>query len=106
MYWNRENRGGGIRKKSSELLADENWKYFREKVQFRKFSTESENLNLSKIGGTLKHGENASWPQWGMDATGPKHHILAATMSTSDTGTLFKEWQVLQSIDVQSLVHR
>jgi len=35
-------------------LADENQKNFQEKVKFRKFSTESE--NLSKIGGKSEMG--------------------------------------------------
>jgi len=51
------------KKRSSEILSDENRKYFLEKVTFWKFSTESE--NLSKIGGNLKQGWNASWPQGG-----------------------------------------
>src|SRR6218665_623738 len=51
------------KKRSSEMLADENRKNFWEKVKFRKFSTESE--NLSKIGGSLKHhglrGDGCPW---------------------------------------------
>ena len=42
-------------------MADENREIFREKVKFRKFSTESG--NLSKIGGNMKQGRYASWPQ-------------------------------------------
>jgi len=34
---------GKEEKRSSEILADENGKIFREKVKFGKFSTESEN---------------------------------------------------------------
>src|SRR6218665_2027734 len=43
------------KKKSSEMLADENREMFREKVQILKFSSESE--IFSKIGGNLKQGE-------------------------------------------------
>ena len=52
------------KKRSSEILADENLEIFREKVNFDNFS---ESENLSKIGGTLKQGGNASWSR-GMDA--------------------------------------
>ena len=52
------------KKRSSEIFADENGKFFREKVKFLEFSRKSE--KFSKIGGNLKHGEgNASWPQGG-----------------------------------------
>jgi len=47
--------------RSSEILADENRKFFREKVTFWKFATESE--NLSKIGGKSEIG-------------GKMHHVL------------------------------
>ena len=46
------------KKRSSEILANENRKMFREKITFRKFSPESE--YLSKIGGNMKQGENVS----------------------------------------------
>src|SRR6218665_243757 len=42
------------KKRSSEILADENQKIFREKVKLLTFSSESE--NFSKIGGNLHHG--------------------------------------------------
>jgi len=42
------------KKKSSEILADENQEIFREKVKMRKFSPESE--NCKKIGGKMHHG--------------------------------------------------
>ena len=59
---------GGIRnlwsmtkRRSSEILADENRKFW-EKVTFVKFFTHSE--KISKTGGNLKQGwGNASWPQ-------------------------------------------
>ena len=55
------------KRRSSEILADENGKFFREKIKCKKFSRKS--INFSKIGGNLKQGgENASWPQGGMDA--------------------------------------
>ena len=54
------------KKRSSEILADENLKFFGEKVTFWKFSTESE--NLSKIGGNLKQGEKCIMVSGGMDA--------------------------------------
>src|SRR6218665_1563832 len=49
------------KKRSSEILADKNGKFFREKVTFLKFSRKSK--IFSKIGGNLKQGGNASWPQ-------------------------------------------
>ena len=63
--------GGEIRnlwsmtkKRSSEILADENKEIFREKVKLTTFSTESE--NFSKIGGKSETGVgNASWSQRG-----------------------------------------
>ena len=42
------------KKRSLEILADENRKFCREKVKFLKFSTESE--NFSKIGGKSETG--------------------------------------------------
>ena len=42
------------KKRSSEILADENQEIFREKVKLRKFSSEPE--IFSKIGGNLKQG--------------------------------------------------
>ena len=55
------------KKKSSEILADENQEIFREKVKLRKFSTESE--NFSKIGGgNLKQGGKCIMVSGGMDA--------------------------------------
>src|SRR6218665_3965416 len=47
----------------TKILADENGKFFLEKVKFVKFSRKSE--IFSKIGGNLKQGGNASWPQGG-----------------------------------------
>ena len=61
------------KKRSSEILADENREIFREKVKFRNFSTESE--NFSKIGGNLKQGGNASWPQGGWTHLPPSFQI-------------------------------
>src|SRR6218665_502431 len=47
------------KKRSSEILADENQEIFREKVKLLKFFSKSE--NFSKIAGNLKQGGNASW---------------------------------------------
>ena len=49
------------KKRSSEISADENQEIFQEKVQFRKFSSQSE--NFSKIGEKSETGGNASWSQ-------------------------------------------
>ena len=79
MYRNREKRGEirnlwSITKKgSSEILADENGKHFREKVKFEKLSTESE--NFSKIGGKSETGGKCIMVSEGMDAPGPLHHF-------------------------------
>ena len=54
-------------KRSSEILADENRKIFREKVKFGKFSTESE--IFLKLGGNLKQRE-MDHGLGGMDAPG------------------------------------
>ena len=43
------------KKRSSEILADENREIFPQKVKFRTFSTESD--NFYKMGGNLKQGE-------------------------------------------------
>ena len=57
------------KKGSSEILVDENGKFFREKGKFVKFSRKSK--FFSKIGGKSETGRgNASWPQGGMDAPG------------------------------------
>ena len=66
------------KKRSSEILADENRKIFREKVTFRKFYTESE--NLLKIGGKsetrgMHHGLR------GMDAPGYLHMYCPILLS-------------------------
>ena len=53
------------KKRSSEILADENQKIFREEVKFGKFSTELE--NFSETGGNLKQGGNHHCLR-GMDA--------------------------------------
>ena len=50
------------KKRSSEILADENREIFREKIKFKKI-LQSE--NFSKIGGKSETGEIASWPQGG-----------------------------------------
>ena len=42
------------KKKSSEILADENGEFFREKVKFLKFYRKSK--NISKIGGKSETG--------------------------------------------------
>ena len=61
-----ENRGKFRNlKRSSEILANENIKHFREKVIFFKFSSESE--NLSKRGGKSETGECIMASE-GMDA--------------------------------------
>jgi len=44
-------------------LADENLKILGEKVKLGKFSEESENF-FGNRGKNLKHGGNASLPQW------------------------------------------
>jgi len=49
------------KKKSSEILADENRKICREKVKCLRLSTESD--NFSKIGRKSETGGNASWSQ-------------------------------------------
>ena len=52
------------KKRSSEILADENGKLFREKVKFLKFSRNSK--KISKIGWKSETGGgNASWLQRG-----------------------------------------
>jgi len=54
------------KKRSSEILADENRENFREKVKFWILPTESENLKFfRKWGESETAGENASWPQGG-----------------------------------------
>jgi len=53
------------KKRSSEILADENHEIFREKVKLRKFSTESE--IFSKIGGKSKTGGKCIMVSEGMD---------------------------------------
>ena len=50
------------KKRSSEILADENQKTFVEKVKLGKFYTESENF-FREIGGKSETGGNASLPQ-------------------------------------------
>ena len=64
------------KKRSWEILADENRKNFREKVKFGKFSTESE--IFSETGGIWNRGGNASLPRgdgrpwiWGTVPTNP-----------------------------------
>ena len=42
------------KERSSEILADENKEFFREKVKLRKFS--SENRGESETGGEMHHG--------------------------------------------------
>src|SRR6218665_1962525 len=64
------------KKRSSEILEDENRKFFREKVKFSKFSTES--YNFSKIGGNLKQGE-CIMASGGMDASSVNTLVLAQT---------------------------
>jgi len=54
------------KKKSSEILADENRKIFREKVKFGKFSTESE--NFSEIGKKSETEGKCIMASGGMDA--------------------------------------
>ena len=57
------------KKRSSEISADENQEIFREKVKFKKFSSEFE--NFSKIGGKSEtEGGNASWSQGGWTPLG------------------------------------
>jgi len=51
------------KKRSSEILADENRKFCREKVTFQKFHRKSK--KISKTGGKSETGGNASWPQGG-----------------------------------------
>jgi len=51
------------KKRSLEILADENGKFFREKGTFFKFSRKSQ--KFSKIGEKSETGGNASWPQRG-----------------------------------------
>jgi len=53
-------------KGSSEILADENGKIFRERVTFGKFSTDSE--HFSKIGGKSETGGKKHHGLRGMDA--------------------------------------
>ena len=49
------------KKRSSEILVDENQEIFREKVKlFRKFVTESENFSKTE-GKSETRRENASW---------------------------------------------
>jgi len=53
------------KKKSSEILADENRKFFREKVKSLEFFTESENVSKtegkSETGGEMHHGLREGW---------------------------------------------
>ena len=57
---------GKKEKRSSEILADENGKNFREKVKFGKLSTESE--NFSKIGVKSEIGGTCIMASGGIDA--------------------------------------
>ena len=58
-------------------MANENQKFFREKVKFWEFSTESE--NLSKIGENLKQGGKCIMASERMDA--PVHRSLARSLN-------------------------
>ena len=69
MYWNSENRGEILnlwlitKKRSSEILADENRQISGKKVKFGKVYTESEIFRKQR--GNLKQGQYASLPQRG-----------------------------------------
>src|SRR6218665_3377410 len=55
------------KKRSSEILADENGKFFREKGKFQKFSRKSKKIR--KYGGNLKQGGKCIMASVGMDAS-------------------------------------
>ena len=55
------------KKRSSDILADENGKFFREKVKFLKFSRKSKNLSKIEVE-NLKQGEKMHHGLRGMDA--------------------------------------
>jgi len=70
MYWNSERRGKfkicgrWLKKRSSEILVDENQEIFQEKVKILKFFSESK--NFSKTGGKsetegMHHGLRGEW---------------------------------------------
>src|SRR6218665_2523861 len=97
------------KKKSSEILADENQEIFQEKVKFLKFSTESE--IFSKIGGNLKRGENASWSQGGWTPLNSRpsiYDLCRDFVGVSDAGCLGDGWPLgrLGTLQNQGRRHR